>query len=337
MSTAARVIGVLAERGHPALIALPTVAGCALRVCHDARELLAVSPAPSALLWIPPASPAELVDAWPRLAPSVRWFHSFSAGVDSLAPFFAAAGLATTVPAQPRLLLSNGRGAFSESLAEYVLWAMLHHTKRAERCQANKQSHTWDKFVMPQLRGRTVGFVGFGHIATTTAPLCRALGMRVLALRSSDAPHALADETLSSAGPGGAERKARLFAESDFVVCTLPGTPDTRHFCDARAFGAMRADAVFISLGRGSAVDERALAEALSAGTIGGAACDVFECEPLPADSPLWSCPNLLLTSHNADYEARYFELGWAVWRANLDAWLAGSPMETPIDPARGY
>lgn len=334
-SAAAKIVSVLVERGHPALAALPkTLPGCQLRVCHDRSELLAVSPAPSALLWIPPASPAELVAAWPKLAPSVGWFHSFSAGVDTLAPFFAASGLGAP---GSRVLVTNGKGAFSESLAEYTLWAMLHHAKRAERCQANKADRAWDKFVMPQLRGKTVGFVGFGHIATTTAPLCRALGMRVLALRSSDAPHALADETLTSRGPAGGANKRRVFAEAHYVVCTLPGTAATRHFCDAAAFSAMRRDSVLISLGRGSAVDEAALASALAAGEIAGAACDVFEQEPLPPTSPLWSSPNLLLTPHNADYEEAYFELGWAVWRRNLESWLAGRPMDTQIDPARGY
>lgn len=137
--------------------------------------------------------------------------------------------------------------------------------------------------------------------------------------------------------PLSEQNKARLFAESDFVVCTLPGTPETYRFCDARAFGAMRRDAVFISLGRGSAVDEAALAQALSSGAIGGAACDVFETEPLPEASPLWTAPNLLLTAHNADYEEKYFALGWRVWQANLARFLDGEPMETPVDPTRGY
>lgn len=329
-----RVIAVLCQRGHPALTALPSVSSCSLRVCHDQHELLAVSPAPSGVLWIPPASPAELIAAWPKLSESVSWFHSFSAGVDSLAPFFAESGLSK--PGSP-VIVTNGRGAFSESLAEYAIFAMLHHNKQTVRCQANKASKTWDKFVMPQLRGKTVGFVGFGHIATTTAPLCRALGMRILALRSSDEQHPLADETLSSSGACGHANKLRVFSEADFVICSLPGTAATRHFCDAAAFSAMRKDAVFISLGRGSAVDEAALASALSAGKIAGAACDVFEHEPLPPSSPLWECPNLLITPHNADYEERYFDLGWAVWKGNMDKWLAGQPVDTPIVPARGY
>eukprot|EP00966_Prymnesium_polylepis_P078642 1822715-Prymnesium_polylepis.1 len=90
-------------------------------------------------------------------------------------------------------------------------------------------------------------------------------------------------------------------------------------------------------MGRGIAVDEAALVEALRAKAIAGAALDVFEVEPLPATSPLWECDNLLLTAHNADYTHDYFELGWKVWAANLDCFLRSAPMATPVDKRAGY
>lgn len=330
-----RVIAVLAKPSSPALAAMPaSVPGCTLKVCNDGVGVAALNPPPDAIVWIPPCPVAGLVDAWPTISPSVKWFHSFSAGVDMLAPFFEASQLGSS-----NVLCSNGRGAFSESLAEYVLWAMLHHNKQTEQCLANRSAKRWDNFIMPQLLGKTVGFLGFGHIAQKTAPLCRALGMRVLALRNSDAAHPLADETLSMSGPSAAESKRRVFAECDFVVSTLPGTPATHHFCDAPAFAAMKPSGVFISLGRGMAVDESALAAALTDGRIAGAACDVFETEPLPQDSPLWSCPNMLMTAHNADLTEDYFQLGWGVWKQNLDVWMAGGgpPLATPFDPRQGY
>lgn len=333
--TPRRIIAVLCERGSPALACMPTLfAGCSLSVCHDAKDLTALSPPPEGVVWIPPTKASHLIDAWPTIGTSVRWFHSFSAGVDALSDFFETSGLAA---GEASIAVTNGRGAFSDSLAEYILWAMLHHCKQTERCQKNKVSSTWDHFIMPQLRGRTVGFVGFGHIATTAAPLCRALGMRVLALRHSPEPHPLADVTLASTGDQAEQNKRRVFAESDYVVCTLPSTAATLRFCDTAAFKAMKSTGVFISLGRGAVVDEEALAVALHAGTIAGAACDVFEREPLPADSPLWSCPNLLITAHNADLTEDYFEHGWSVWAANCNCWIGGEPMATPADPAKGY
>ena len=156
------------------------------------------------------ASANDLVEVWPELAPSVEWVHSFSAGVDGLAPFFATLRGSGgdgdgAAPAARTPVVTNGRGAFSSSLAEYVVWAMMHHNKRAEACVANRAACRWDKFVMPVLAGKTVGFVGFGHIAKTSVPLCRVLGMRVLTLRARAAadaedadPSTRADETLCS-------------------------------------------------------------------------------------------------------------------------------------------
>ena len=141
------------------------------------------------------------------------------------------------------------------------------------------------------------------------------------------------------AGPVLASHKTALLEQSDVVVCSLPGTPDTKHFFSEPEFGAMKEGAIFISLGRGVAVDEHALVRALGGGRLTGAALDVFETEPLPADSPLWDVGDekLLLTAHNADYTESYFRLGWDVWAANLRAHLLGEPLVTPVDKAAGY
>ena len=266
----------------------------------------------------------ELFDACPR----VRWTHSLFAGVDALAPFIASRLSQSDVP------LTNGRGAFSSSLAEYVLAAALHFNKQVPRCVENRQSQTWDKFVMPVLEGKTIGFVGYGNIGQSTARLAKAFGMKVLALRRNpgkvDASD-VADETL------GPEQKLELFRRSDFVVSVLPGTPETENFCDAEAFGAMKPDAVFISCGRGLVVDEDALADALQSRAIAGAALDVFKVEPLPKDSPLWACENLLLTAHNADFTEDYFELGWQVWVENFERHSTGQALVTPVSKTEGY
>ena len=122
---------------------------------------------------------------------------------------------------------------------------------------------------------------------------------------------------------GPAERLA-LFAEADFVVCTLPGTAANQKFCGASEFAAMKASAVFINIGRGSTVDEDALVSVLKAGSIRGAALDVFESEPLDPASEFWALDNVLLSPHNADYTHDYFEQGWRVWRSSdwSSAWL---------------
>jgi len=269
-----------------------------------------------------PALLTPLFDA----CPNVRWVHSFFAGVDILAPFIKERLAASEVP------LTNGRGAFSESLAEYVVAAMLHFNKRIPHCQANRISRRWDKFVMPVLKGKTIGLVGYGHIGQTTARLAKALGMKVIAVRRDHTkPPGLADAVY------GLADKTRVFREADFVVSVLPGTHDTLNFCAAQEFDAMKPSGVFISIGRGVVVDEDALVAALKSGRIAGAALDVFKTEPLPQDSKLWECENLLLTAHNADNTDDYLQLGWGIWKQNFDAFVAGRALITLVDKSAGY
>lgn len=130
-----------------------------------------------ALLWLPPGPPSLLMELWEgNHVPGCRWVHGFYAGIDAIANF--AQRLAdSNVP------LTNGRGAFSSSLAEYAMAAALHFNKQVPRCIENRQGRVWDKFVMSELRGRTLGLVGYGDIARATARLAKAFGMRVIALR----------------------------------------------------------------------------------------------------------------------------------------------------------
>jgi len=288
----------------------------------------------SAIVWISPGNVKcleELVTSCP-----ITWLHSFSAGVDHIGPFIKQYLQGTDI------VLTNGRGAFSNSLAEYVMAGALYFNKQWARSQENKRLKKWDKFVMPQLDGKTMGFVGFGHIAKVTAKIAKhGFNMKVIALRrnpNKDDHDGLVETTF------GYENKLELFKQSDFVVCVLPGTPETQDFVSKAEFAAMKSDSVFISIGRGAAVDEAALLDALNTGSIAGAALDVFKQEPMPPENPLWEAPNLHITAHNADLTHDYFELGWEIWRKNLDAFKSGkhardggAAMYTPVDKAAGY
>ena len=183
-----------------------------------------------------------------------------------------------------------------------------------------------------------MGFLGYGDIAKSTAVLAGAFGMRLIALRRN--PQKFEGDMAGSpaiAATYGPDEQAAFLAECDYVVCTLPLTEQSRRSVDAASFAAMKPTAVFISLGRGAVVDEAALVEALRSRQIFGAACDVFAVEPLPTDSPLWNSEQLLLTAHNADLTEDYMPLGIGVWRRNLDCFLAGKPMATPVDTRAGY
>jgi len=137
----------------------------------------------------------------------------------------------------------------------------------------------------------------------------------------------------------GADAKLRVFGAADYVVCSLPGTPGTYHACGAAEFAAMKASGVFVSIGRGSCVDEAALIEVLRSGKIAGAALDVFEKEPLPPESPLWDCDRLLLSPHNADLTETYMAMAWGSFLEKLAAYTSPgfSGFSSVVDKAKGY
>ena len=198
----------------------------------------------------------------------------------------------------------------------------------------NQEAKRWDPFVMDVVQGKTVGFVGYGHIAQQSAVLCKALGMNIIACRRSSG----GDDIVVPSQTYAPDQRLKLFEEADYVVCSLPGTAATKDFCGVDEFKAMKSTGVFVSLGRGAAVDEAALVDVLSKGQIRGAALDVFKEEPLPSTSPLWTLGDrILITAHNADLTEDYFDLGWSVFADNYRSFVDDVPFKTPIDISRGY
>jgi phosphoglycerate dehydrogenase-like enzyme len=286
-----------------------------------------------AVCWVPPTKPTKLVE-FLDANPQIEWVHSFAAGVDGLSLVIKERLVDSPI------VLTNGRGAFSSSLAEYVIAAMFHFNKQFRLCEENRRKRKWDKFTMDTVGGMTMVFVGFGHIAKSTAALAAPLGLNLVALRRNPSK-ASKDDGIEAKyklhATYGPEDAAAFYAQCDFVVCSLPLTDETRASIGDAAFAAMKPSAILISLGRGAVIDEAALYKALSTRQIAGAACDVFAKEPLPDDSPLWSCDNLLLTAHNADFTKDYFDLGVRTWQENLECFLKKEPMATPVDKASGY
>ena len=320
-------VGVLVKDGHAAWP--PRLNDCDADLINaaTAQELQAKASSIDALVWVPGVAAAEVTRAFETLKP--QWVHSFPAGVDGLSGFLASEALQSrTVP------VTNGKGAFSSSLAEYVIAAILHFTKQVPRCMKNQEAKRWDPFVMDVVQGKTVGFVGYGHIAQQSAVLCKALGMRIIACRRGSG----GEDVVVPSQTYAPDQRLKLFEASDFVVCSLPGTSHTQNFCGVDEFKAMKSTGVFVSLGRGAAVDEDALVDVLQKGQIRGAALDVFKEEPLPASSPLWNMGDrILITAHNADLTEDYFDLGWSVFADNYRRFVADEPLSTLIDVSRGY
>ena len=317
------VVWVLARPGDPGLHLLePRPEGVRFVVGWE-TEAFDDAPPPDALLdcW---SGPTRLVAAL-RKAPGLRWIHARSAGLDRV--------LVPEVVAHPAVL-TNGRGAFSPALAEFVLAALLFFAKDLRRLVSQQARSAWEPFDMDRLEGRTVGIVGYGDIGRAVAARLRPLGVKVLALRRRP-ERSKEDPLVSETLPPG--RLLELVARSDDLVVTAPLTPQTRGLVDRAAIAAMKTTGVLVNVGRGEVVDEAALVEALETGRIRGAALDVFETEPLPEGHAFWRLPNVLLSPHCADHVPGWVDEAMRVFLRQLERFRRGEPLPGVVDKAVGY
>jgi len=214
-------------------------------------------------------------------------------------------------------------GANALAVAEYVIGTAMLLLRGAYGSTADVAAGKWPRSALSsgrELGGKTLGIVGFGGIGRLTARLGRALSMRAIGfdaqLPSTD--RAWIDENVEP------RTLDALLAQADVLTLHVPLVAATRNLLDAAHIGAMKRDAILINTARGGVVDEAAVAAALRAGRLGGAALDVFDKEPLPADSPLAGCPNLLLTPHIAGVTAESNERVSAMIAERVIATLAG-------------
>ncbi len=262
--------------------------------------------------------------AWP-FARRARWVHTLSAGVEHLlTPEFAA----SPVP------LTNSRGVYKRSLAEFALLGILYFAKDVPRMLANQRAGRWEPFEVTEAYGKVVGIVGYGEIGRAAAQLAHGLGMTVLALRRRTAlsgGDSIADATF------GPEALGQMLARCDYVVVAAPGTPETRGMIGEKEFAAMKSEAVIVNVGRGSVIEESALLRALREGRLRGAALDVFENEPLPEGHPFFSMPNVLVSPHCADRTSDWLEQSVRFFLRNFDHFRKGEPLENMVDKKASY
>ncbi len=260
-------------------------------------------------------------------ARQVKWIHSLSAGVEKI--LFPAL-VESPVP------LTNARGVFKRSLAEFVALGMLFFSKRVRRLVNSQREHKWDDFKVDFLRGKIIGVVGYGEIGRECAILAKALGVKVYASRRNPGKSAN-DPLLDRIFP--AEKLTEMLGEVDFVVAAAPNTPETHHMLSDAAFGAMKRTAIVMNVGRGPVIDEAALIRALQSKIIAGAALDVFEVEPLPANSPLWDMENVLISPHCTDRTENpdWLDLSMACFNENFRRYTKGEALENIVDKKAGY
>ncbi|MFF8671951.1 D-2-hydroxyacid dehydrogenase [Streptomyces sp. NPDC015242] len=256
-------------------------------------------------------------DAWPGEGPRPRWVHTASAGVDHLmCPELAASGTVVT----------NARGIFDQPIAEYVAALVLAMAKDLPRTLELQRERTWRHRESRRVAGSRAVVVGSGPIGRAIAGTLKALGVTT----------ALAGRTART-GVHGPEDLDRLLSRADWVIAAAPLTEQTRGMFDARRFGVMQPSARFLNIGRGALVVEDALAEALEKRWIAGAALDVFETEPLPAESRLWRAPGLIVSPHmSGDVAGWRDELG-AQFVELFGLWASGEPLRNVVDKQRGY
>lgn len=273
-----------------------------------------------------PGAASAAVEAMLLAMPNLRWIHSQSAGVNHL--------IGGKLMESP-VVLTNARGVYSRSLAEYCLLAMLYFCKDVPRLRNQQKQKLWNPFVIEELHGKTVGVVGYGDIGKTSAAMAkRACSVRVLALRRNPAKSVddgIADKVF------GQDQLKDMVKECDFVICAAPDTPETRGMINAEVIASMRSDAVIINVGRGTVIEEKALCDALSRGAIRGAALDVVESEPLPEPSPLYELDNVLLSPHNADQTATFKLDSTKFFLEMLKEYRQDQPLRNVVDKSAGY
>ena len=276
--------------------------------------------------------------------PHLRWVHLYSAGADSIIsnPLFEDTSIA----------LTTSSGVHSINIAEYVLAAMLSWYHRFPQLQRWQQEKRWktsyddqQESTPDELRGKTLGIVGYGSIGREIARQAQAFGMHIVASQQSSdhRDHGFLFPDIGD--PEGtipehyytSDQLHQLLQKSDVVVAAIPLTSHTRNLFDTSAFQAMKKSALFINIARGEVCDEQALIHALQDRRIAGAALDVFQHEPLESESPLWSLSNVFVTPHISGMTPHYEERVYTIFEANLQRYQEGKSLYNRVEKSREY
>lgn len=253
-----------------------------------------------------------------RRLPELRWFQSQAAGFD--VPVFA--------ELIKKGVLFTKSDAHSVPIAEFVLRAVLDHFQRPELWTSAQAERRWERHEFDEVAGTTWVVIGLGSIGAEVARLAIALGASVVGVRR----HPGADEPVQEVVTP--DRLAEVLPRAEVVVLSAPANASTRHLVDTAFLGHLRPGTLLVNIGRGSLIEEPALLRALDDGTIGAAALDVFETEPLPAASPLWSHPKVTVTPHNSAIASARFRRQEDLFVDNLHRFVNGEPLRGLVTAA---
>ena len=265
------------------------------------------------LPWLPDAL-AQLAD--------YRWIHFLSAGVEKIWEMDFD---------KSTVVMTKSSGVHGAPMSEYAIGAMLHFTKQFGRFHDQAKQAVWQRAWLDELTGKQLTVLGLGHIGQSLAQRAKAFEMTVVGTLKNMREVAQVDRVVSLENIG-----AEL-GRTDFLVCCLPLTEDTRALVDDALLIQLKPGAVLIDISRGGVVKGESVLKALDAGLLKGAALDVFEQQPLPAESPLWKRDDILITPHVSGTTPHYLERALSVFLDNYNAFVKGQSMVTLVDQAAGY
>lgn len=268
---------------------------------------------------VPPALLVEM--------PRLRWYQQWGAGADWL--------LRHPEVQQLSFVLTSASGVHSIPISEHILALLFAFARRLPVAFRAQQEGRWaapDSDSLFELADKTLLLLGVGAIGARTAQVAAALDMHVIGVRR--------DPSRTEAGVGemyAPDALADLLPRADFVVITIPLTPETQALIGADELARMKPSAILINIGRGGTIDQPALVDALTAKRIGGAGLDVFAEEPLPADSPLWGMDNVIITCHYSGRTPVYDARALAIFLDNLERFQRQAALRNVVDKDLGY
>jgi phosphoglycerate dehydrogenase-like enzyme len=255
-------------------------------------------------------------------APRLKWIQNRGAGINHLMPL-------DWLPAD--IVLTNNRGAHGAKCEDYCTMALLMLATRMPAFIAAQHARQWKAAFSTPIAGKTAVVVGFGDLGGAAGRAAKKLGMKVIAVTRSGKAGRPADAAYK------VSRLDSVLPKADFVVVATPLTQETRGLMTRARLALLNPEAALINVGRAPLVDYAALRDMLNGGKLAGAMLDVHDPEPLPADSPLWTTPNLIVTPHVSCDDPRYMDMLFDRWFGNFARFVVGKPLTNRIDRKLGY
>lgn len=258
-----------------------------------------------------------------QVAPKLKWIHCIGAGVEHMLPM-------DWIP--EGVTLTNNKGVHAAKAAEFGLMSVLMLHSHIPAVVTNQRLKNYDSLYATPVAGKTLVVIGTGSLGGSAAKKVQALGVHVIGVNRSGQPVDGCDEIVTT------DKLDEVLPRADYLLAATPDTPETRGLLDRRRLDSMKTGAGIINIGREAIMDYNALCDKLEDGTLAGAILDVFDPEPIAADSRLWHTKNLIITPHiSADDGDAYVQMTLNLFFQNMRLFLAGKPLLNPVQPELGY